>query len=214
MSYLSCFRDLTGEHGRLGFYTKETQHRIPESAGCYAWFVPLWLYREDLDEFLRAVSTLVNYEPDPEQTVDAPFNWERVRFLVRRDIDTSATERKRDTWSRALRDPDAREALQRSLIEASLLLPPLYIGKAANLRRRYLQHSQGTGDGNDFHRRFAACAATTNLPLSVSDLLFVCIETPRELQAALKGASVETAELDLLTEQILMQLCHPPFSLR
>ena len=214
MTYLSCFRDLAGERGRLGFYTKETQHRIPETAGCYAWFVPLWLYRDDLDEFLRAVSALVNYEPNPEKTVDAPFNWERVRFLVRRDIDTSATERKRDTWSRALRDPRAREALQRSLIEASLLLPPLYVGKAANLRRRYLQHAQGTGDGNDFHRRFAACARTSNLPLSVSDLLFVCIKTPQAEQNAMQHASVAADELDLLTEQILMQLCHPPFSLK
>ena len=214
MRFLSCFRDLTGEGGRLGFYTKETQHRIPETAGCYAWFVPLWLYREDLDEFLRAVSTLVNYEPDPEKSVDAPFNWERVRFLVRRDVDARPTDQKRETWNRVLRDPEARDALQRSLIEASLLLPPLYVGKAANLRRRYLQHAQGTGDGNDFHRRFAACAETSKLPLSVSDLLFVCIRTPTEPHTAPGNASVASEELDLLTEQILMQLCHPPFSLK
>ena len=95
-------------------------------------------------------------------------------------------------------------------MEASLLMPPLYVGKADNLRVRYTQHVEGAGpEANVFHTRFTTFARSVGLPLTVSDLLFVCIRTDPDTDRALRDANVNE-----LLEHILMQLCQPPFSMR
>ena len=76
MRTLNVFRDWTRAGGQLGFYTKYTKDRIPPVDGCYAWFLPLWIYREDLEQQLDVLDRLFRYDPDPERQVDAVFNWE------------------------------------------------------------------------------------------------------------------------------------------
>ena len=215
IQHLKVFRELTGADSRIGFYTKETRGQIPEVGGCYAWLLPLWIYRDDLDELLNVAGTLLNYDPSPEREVDARFNWERVSLRVRRNVDTQPTGRIHRAWKHLLDRSHTRDALQQLLLETSLLMPPLYVGRADNLKRRYLQHTQiERQERNDFHMRFKTCVERSHLKIDVSDLIFVCISTPAPLRRVFGKALADGRELDELIEQILMQLCRPPFSLR
>jgi len=203
-----------GADSRLGLYTKETSGRIPEFPGCYAWLLPLWLYREDIDELMRIVGGLLGYDKEPEQVVEASFTWESVKLRVRRFSKDRPREGLRATWKHLLADESAKEALQQTFLEASLLMPPLYVGRTGNLKRRYLQHVKGSYEKNDFHSRFTGHVKKLQLKISVSDLLFACIRTPKELSHAFAKHEGEEKDLNGLIEQILMQFCRPPFNLR
>ena len=211
MRYLDAFRKLTSADSRLGFYTKETRDRVPEFAGCYAWFLPLWLYDKEFDTLIRIVSDVLDYEQEPEKEVHVPFTWESVSLRVQRS--TKIKVKNDRAWKKILDDAQAQEALQQTLLEASLLMPPLYVGRTNNLKQRYLQHAHNHGlEKNNFHSRFKECVKKLDIKISVGDLLFVCIETPNELRHIF-GDSDES-ESNRLIEQILMQFCRPPFSLR
>ena len=214
MRYLNAFRNLTNADSRLGFYTKDTKDRIPELPGCYAWFLPLWRYREDLDELTQLVNDVLDYEQVPEKEAELPFTWETVKLRARRATRIKGRNAQHvRTWKKVLAEQDARDALQHTLLEASLLMPPLYVGRTNNIKRRYLQHVQEPNfEKNSFHHRFTECVNELDLKISVSDLLFVCIQTPPELRPVL-GTS-DQSEANVLMEQILMQFCRPPFSIR
>ena len=212
MQHEKVFRDFTSVDGRLGFYTKETRHLIPEIGGCYAWFLPLWFFREDLDELIKLVSTMFDYDGQPEKEVEAQFTWESIKLRISRASRIRNTQFIEPLWKQALENDSARDILQQTMLEASLLMPPLYVGKATNLKRRYVQHTEGRGDGNNFHSRFAECVERLSIRISVSDLLFVCVKTPKELTAVLSAAGITNPEA--LIEQILMRFCRPPFSIR
>lgn len=208
---LRVFRELTSVDGRLGFYTQETRELIPEQPGCYAWFLPLWIYENDLNELMKIVGEVYGYEQDPERTPSVEFTWTSVDLRVglhsrvrpiAEDLNT--------TWSRIIADDEAKEALEQLLLESSLLMPPLYVGRTGNLKGRYQQHVAGTRGRNDFHARFSDCIAKSDFSLTMSDLLFVCVSTHDELTKRLD----EFPGVERLIEQILMQFCRPPFSLR
>ena len=208
---LRVFQDLTSVDGRLGFYTRETKERIPEQPGCYAWFLPLWIYDRDLDRLMTTVGEVYGYEQEPEKSLTADFSWHSVGLRVR-----SLTPAKpvssdlRGIWDRILSDDEAKAALEALLIEASLLMPPLYVGRTANLKARYQQHVMETTGRNDFHTRVMEFVAASGLSLRVSDLLFACVRTHDDLNRKLgKFDNVER-----LVEQILMRFCRPPFSLK
>lgn len=215
MRHLDLFRGLTSADGRLGFYTKESRNRIPEFPGCYAWFLPLWLYREDLDGLMQIVCGLLSYDKVPEKEVDAPFTWESIKLRVRRRAEIRINDEIRTTWRRVLANDETKKALQQILMEASLLMPPLYIGRTNNLKRRYLEHT-GTGRAhfskNNFHFRFTEHVEELELKIGISDLLFACIETQKDLDR--NFPDVKKDDFNVLIEQILMQFCRPPFSLR
>ncbi len=97
MRTLNVFRDWTRAGGQLGFYTKYTRDRIPPVDGCYAWFLPLWIYREDLEQQMDVLDRLFRYDPDPERQVDAVFNWESVRLRLRRHAHCGTSAAKRST---------------------------------------------------------------------------------------------------------------------
>lgn len=214
MGYLDVFRKLTTTHSRLGFYTRETKDRIPELPGCYAWFLPLWIYRTELADLMQIVGQVFDYEHKPEREVDLHFSWESVNLRARRSTNTKFENRTHlPMWNRVLADARSRDALQQTLLEASLLMPPLYVGRTKNLKKRYMQHVQmPDSEENNFHSRFADCTARLQLKISVSDLLFVCILTPSELRHVFGDS--DDSELNLLIEQILMQFCRPPFSMK
>lgn len=207
---LRVFRDLTSVDGRLGFYTQETKEFIPEQPGCYAWFLPLWIYQTDMVSLMATVNDLYGYEQDPEKELNADFNWHSINVRVnsRRTV-TQISADLRDTWNRIVSDDEAKSALQQLLLEASLFMPPLYVGRTTNLKGRYLQHLTDKGK-NDFHSRFTECVARSNVTLEVGDLLFVCVRTHDELGRKLE----QFHNVELLVEQMLMQFCSPPFSLR
>ena len=213
MSHLNIFRSLTSVDGLLGFYTKDTQHAIPDSPGCYAWFLPLWLYSTDLDELLRLVRGLLDYDRHQEKHTEVPFQWDSIALRLRHVATLNAGDKVRTTWKRVMADDRAKNILQDTLMKASLFMPPLYVGRTSNLRDRYLQHtSTRPNDRNDFRLRFRTWVDALELPLSVSDLLFVSVGTQSDLSQVLTDLAPDDAEL--LIEQILMQFCRPPFSLR
>ena len=212
MRPVNIFRDLTTADGRLGFYTNESRDWIPEAGGCYAWFLPLWIYRTDLADLIKVVSKLLNYDNETEKEVQAKFTWESITMRVRRTFRSHHTQRINTAWNQAMKNQSARELLQHTLLASSLLMPPLYVGKTSNLKQRYIQHTEGRGDGNIFHSRFADCVARLRIHISISDLLYVCIKTPTELTDVLNAAGIAKPE-DMI-EQILMSFCRPPFSLK
>jgi hypothetical protein len=197
---------------RIGFFTKETKSEIPEAPGCYAWFIPLWIYSEDLRQLVRHLTRVLLYEPidGGKREHIMKFNWDAVSVQVEKVPNVAVTDAKEAEWRRIMGDQQLRAAFEQALMEASLLMPPLYVGKADNLRVRYTQHVDGVGpQANVFHNRFTTFARSVGLPLTVSDLLFVCIKTDPETDRALRDANVNE-----LLEHILMQLCRPPFSMR
>lgn len=213
MDFLNVFSNLTSTDSRLGFYTKETKERVPEQPGCYAWFLPLWFYRSDLNELMQVVGGVLNYDKKPKKEANARFTWESVKLRVQRVAEIQATETILSTWERVCADAQAKRELQQTLLEASLLMPPLYVGKTKNLRKRYLEHVKGNDDDrNDFHTRFTEHVSDLKLTIGVSDLLFVCIKT--EQKPPQESLGVAEDDLERLVEQILMQFCRPPFSLK
>lgn len=208
---LKIFGDWTRAGSQLGFYTKFTSAQIPAVEGCYAWFLPLWIYEKDLNQLLDVINRVIRYEPEPEPTTSAPFNWESIQLKVRRDTSSKITDAKRELWDRLLEDPNRRQALERVLLQTSVLMPPLYVGRTSNLQRRYVEHVEGRSEEcNDFHGRFSACVEKAGLPLSVGDLLFVCVKTTPDSYES----EVTVEDLDSLLEHVLMQICRPPFSLK
>ena len=206
----TVLRSVTTEDSRLGFYTKETRDSIPDSSGCYAWFLPLWFYRDDLDELMRIVGELLHYRSEDAKEAVADFTWESVLLNVRHRVEARPTQTLRSTWQRAMSDERSREALQGTLLEASLLMPPLYVGRSESLKRRYLEHTDDArSTRNDFRARFRDCVEKLQLKIGVSDLIFACIRTDGEMRAAF-----DDPDLESLVEQIMMQFCRPPFSLK
>lgn len=197
---------------RIGFFTKETKSGIPEAPGCYAWFIPLWIYSEDLSQLVDHLSRALLYDPVTrgKRELVAKFNWDAMSVQLEKLPNVSVTEAKAADWRRIMGDRELRAAFEQALMEASILMPPLYVGKADNLRARYIQHVEGVGmEANVFHTRFTAFAQSVGLPLTVSDLLFVCIKTDPDTDRALRDANVNE-----LLEHLLMQLCRPSFSMR
>ena len=92
-------------------------------------------------------------------------------------------------------------------------MPPLYVGRTNNLKQRYLQHAEDRGGKqNDFHSRFYRSHCTVRTKITVSDLLFFCIETPSESRRYF-GKSDQSVS-NVLIENLLMSFCRPPFSVR
>ena len=83
----------------------------------------------------------------------------RLAFYTSRDAEK--------TWKRLVSVSKTRTALPHLLIEASLLMPPLYVGRTNCLTRRYSEHVRNS-NGN-FHRRFTRHTAALGIALPVSD---------------------------------------------
>ena len=114
-----------------------------------------------------------------------------------------------------LESKEGKSAFERALMEASIFLPPLYIGKADNLYNRYYQHINSHADisntKNTFGRRFRLFVeGNPDLKVKLRDLLFVCISFEEKTDAKFK----EDEELNNLLEQVLMGIICPPFSMK
>lgn len=201
---------------RIYFFTKETCEQIPEKPGIYAWFIPLWLYKEDILELLDVLNEILLYDSEckgvPEKTVDVQFNWSPIKVSLTKTYATSIGEELKQKWNEAMSNKESKEALEQTLMEASIFMPPLYVGKTKNLRDRYLQHVNGSPYiKNEFHTRFTEFAnkKTERLPIKISDLLFACILTDSRSSKYLNSEDINT-----FIERILLNLCKPIFSRR
>ena len=175
--------------------------------------LPLWIYRDNLSQFLALVTSILSYETNPDVSVRIPFKWESIAVTAAKKTDAHATEPKIATWNKLLENPSDRRAIQQTLLEASLFLPPLYVGMTNNLKRRYIDHTDPPDPRkNVFHNRLQQCLDSLELKLSANDLLFVSLTTPSTLSYA--DGDVTEKEFNELVEQILMQSCRPTLSER
>lgn len=170
--------------------------------------LPFWIYRNDLGALLNVVTRILNYEAKPGVALQIPFKWDSVALHATKSTETHATDSKTATWDALLQDTAARQALQQTLLEASLFLPPLYVGMTNNLRRRYLDHTQPTDQqSNVFHTRLQQCMDALALKISTDDLLFVSLRTP-SISSYVNG-TITDREFNALVEQVLIQTCRP-----
>lgn len=204
-------------HKRLGFFTSQNRKAIPDAPGIYGWFLPLWLFSEDIDDYINLIQGFYCYDPGskdghnyPKRTADMEFHWDRYEVSLQRRPQMVASEAIRGKWDDMKNDEYLKSLFSQSLMEASIFMPPLYIGKADSISERHNQHVKGMStDKNDFHNRFTKYAQHVDLPLSVSDLLFVCIKTETSVNTELRKN-----ELNKLLEQVVMRVSKPPFSIK
>ncbi len=94
-------------------------------------------------------------------------------------------------------------------MRASILMPPLYVGKTKNLNVRCNQHINGRSS-SQFHDRFENYAASIHATCNkVSDLLFVCVKTVDDE----RKVSAAEQPLEDLIEEIMKRIGKPPYSL-
>jgi hypothetical protein len=202
---------------RIGFYTKETQSSIPDLSGIYAWFVPLWIVDDDIETFISLISNYYLYDPIVEgiaqKTLCADFNWESYQVQLKKGVSKSVFPSKEIVlqWKDMMKDEKKKEAFSNALMEASIFMPPLYVGKADNLRDRYNQHVSGKtiSEKNTFYKRFSSFKEKNNLRFRVNDLIFACILTDTKTSETFREAN-----LNWLLEQVVMRLCRPTFSIK
>jgi hypothetical protein len=198
----------------IGFYTKETFHKVPSSAGVYAWFYPLRIVSDDPYEFIREVNTILNYDSKlrdkPEQRQAIDFVWRRVNLNIDMNYKKPNLGDLIEVWKNAYQNTDKFDQLRSIIMKASIFISPLYVGKTTNLNVRCHQHINGTYRANNFHRRYTEFALRNNVfAKKVSDLLFVCIKIYEE-----SPNDSESDNIEGLVEEILKYLSKPAYSLK
>ena len=84
-------------------------------------------------------------------------------------------------------------------------MPPLYVGKAMNLRSRCFQHLDG--NSSDFSERYVKYAEDSKLNARlVSDLILACVR--------MDGDVSSVANSEHLVEEILKAAARPPYGIR
>ncbi|MCY2958537.1 MAG: hypothetical protein NTY35_00060 [Planctomycetota bacterium] len=210
LDFAATWRDV---QSRVGFYTFANRGAIPEGAGVYAWFCPLWLFSEDLGAVVGGVQAILDFDAPADGKAErecyVDFNWERVALSVSKSSRARLTDEMYQHWESMKSTDGLRDVFQRTLMEASVFLPPLYVGHADALRTRYDQHASGsTGFAERFQRNIER--TPEGVPrLGVSDLVFACIE-----MNPLDAGMVRKHNLHLLLEQVAMRLARPPYSSR
>jgi len=204
----------------VGFFYEENFVDVPSSPGVYAWLYPLRVLSkspEALLQFVSEVQTLLNYDSGtagaPSHKAVLPAAWWSWSLAVNRAPKPFQLS---DPLSRAWLEITANDKLflefQQSLLKASILMPPLYVGKADNLNTRCNQHLRGGRGSNDFHRRFEAFASDLNLPIrSVRHLIFACVRTGAPFEGE---TNPPLSPVHALVESIMKSICAPPYGQR
>ena len=210
MIQLELFEGFTGHDSKLGLYTSETRNGIPASPGCYAWFLPLWIYTDDFDDLVRAISKILHYDPRSNAHRTVKFSKDQLDLHIVKSVETSVIESHRKTWDELLQSDESRDQVQKVLLETSMFMPPLYVGRTNNLQRRYAEHTGGIQGKNDFFNRFTDYVTKEFFKIEVADLLFVCIRTSHDFASK----SNQRDDISDLIEHMLIRLSRPSFSER
>jgi hypothetical protein len=201
-------------NSHIGFYTRQNFDRVPDSPGIYAWYYPLRVSSRDIDTFVREVQTVLTYDAKseniPEGDANIDFAWTRSELRLKIiPRGTKLSDEYRRIWELYAEDEGRFQFLRQVMMKATLLMPPLYVGKTVSLSRRLREHINGTGEDNNFRMRFTRFSSRNNLPCrEVSDLLFMSVRT-------LESEEEERDhQLEALVEEIMKRLCRPAYSLR
>lgn len=125
-----------------------------------------------------------------QETRVGPLNYVRIR------AQSSISSRKSEMLRRAALDEPTRRYLADLLRTASLLQPPLYVGKASNLRVRLLQHLDPSSELSSRLRAHG-----------------IRIDRTTVAYAEAAAGPDDDATLELI-EELLTRLCRPGFVAR
>lgn len=198
----------------IGFYTKETFEKIPDGPGVYAWFYPLRIITKDPYQFIREVNLILNYDSyingKPSKNGLVEFKWETIDFNLEVNFKEPNLDSFLEIWQNATESESSFDQLRRVIMKASIFMPPLYVGKTIQLRRRSLEHITCNDGKNSFNSRYNNFARKNTMKFDrVEDLLFVCIRTIEETN----GESQDDIEdLEGLVEAIMKNLSKPIYS--
>ena len=200
----------------LGVYVDGRFDEVPASPGVYAWFYPLKVPAHDLDNLINELRNVFSYdailerEGIIESAVD--LNWETILFGVSKQNRAKGVPNGiYEEWKCLLDKPEEFKEFRKALMGASLLMPPLYIGKATVLRNRCSQHLVGKKDKSGFKKRFENFAIDNKLTTKfVKDLIFVCIQTKYKEQNSNHGYDNSQS----LLEEILKLSAKPPYGIK
>lgn len=204
----------------VGFYYEANFEDVPAAPGVYAWFYPLRVLSRSpdaLSQFVSEVQLLLNYDsgcngrPSKEALLSLSWwNWSVSTGRTPKPLQLS--EPLKGAWREITASDKLFLDFQQSLLKASILMPPLYVGKADNLNSRCRQHLRGGDGANDFHRRFEEFARVLNLPIrSVRQLVFSCVRTSGPVEDTPESA---TSPVHELVEGIMKSICAPPYGAR
>lgn len=193
----------------VGIFWKGRFDEVPPTPGVYAWFYPLRVTSFELDEFLREVRRVHLYDA---RTGREPYagginrvGWSSLHWTASlNNPDVRLSDDVRAAWEKLASEPAEFDKLRRVVLRASLLMPPLYVGKAINLRNRSSQHLSGR---SDFASRFEHRAGELDLHASrVRDLLLVTLRT--------EEIGTENTGTERLVEEILKSVAKPPYGVQ
>jgi hypothetical protein len=219
------FRDL---HKHVRFFTQETAGSIPPTSGIYAWFLPISSCK-DIDRTISLARSFLLFDAragglaklvgrDHKEKVEGTFAGHSVGIQFRASYSPIGNEAKDlnliERWHEAESCIGAEE-MKTLLLQASIFLPPLYIGKSDNLQSRWKDHVTRSS----FFKRFSKYSEmlTQNkeldfpFTLSVRDLIFGCILTPDDHSGQESDKKMDAA--NELLELVLQKIFKPPFSL-
>lgn len=202
----------------VAIFWSRTFDEVPESPGVYAWYYPLRIHSLSIDDLIAEINSVFYFDG----AINGPLGGSAHIDLCWRRLGVDVNESPRhsrlpehlsSTWSELLKDQDGAKFLRfrQSLLASSILLPPLYVGKANNLHTRCHQHIRGAHESG-FRSRFECYAKEHDLHSAVvNSLLFACIRLDEE-DFIEPGACSD--ELPRLLEAILQIGARPPFGKR
>lgn len=179
---------------------------VPPFPGVYAWFYPLRVTSHELETFLEEVRSVHLFDASKNSIPHAggvsPFGWSKLDWRVALgNREASLPAQVRATWRRLAEDEAAFDELRRVLLRASLLMPPLYVGKSVNLSVRSSAHLDGR---SAFANRYETRAKEIGLRARrVRDLILVTLRT--------EAVGGETDEAERLVEEVLKLVARPPY---
>lgn len=189
---------------------KDNFEQIPDAPGVYAWFYPLYVTSRDFDEFLEQIRKVHLYDAwskgVPRLEDEAKVGW----LLLKRTIQfenppIEIGEGLRKTWESLAANDDDFFRLREVFMRASLLMPPLYVGKAGTLNKRCYSHIRGI---SKFAERYERRAEELELTCrNVKDLLLLTLKTSSIDEEA--GTAAED-----LVEKVLNLVARPPYGMK
>lgn len=199
---------------RIQFITRHSAEYIEDRPGVYAWFLPLYLYSEELDTFLTDAQDVIGYDRFVSDQGDVRgelrFNWETYPIRATRKLRSDVSSSMKKSWEDMTNNESLKKTFSNILMLSTILTQPLYVGKANNLRSRYEQHVSGS-PGNNFNSRLTEHLKRqeSSVRIEIKDLLFVAIPITSSEEQVL-----ENNDLNELLERLLHRLCRPPYSMQ
>ena len=184
---------------------------IPAASGVYAWFYPLYV-KPDFDDFIEDIRKVHLYnawtkgplhleDKDPLPRI----GWFSVKRTIQLENPPVDVRELREAWETLKGNDDDFFKLRQVFMRASLLMPPLYVGKAGKLNERCNAHIRGA---SQFAKRYQARAQELKLRCrKVKDLILLTLKTPPIEEEG--GAAAED-----LVERILNLVARPPYGMK